>query len=572
MDWTKEPPKKSELSSGDWMSAPPTEMELQAPSPIERSDKNTGKSSALRGAAQGATFGFADEISGAAEALWEKAKGDPALFGRLYEKYRDESRAEFKRAKEENPKSFLAGEVTGAIGTALVPGLGGASAAKLAGIGAATGLGNSEAEDVEGIAIDTAIGGAAGLALGKAGEYAGKALTKVGHKVGEKTGEWANKAAARALGAERGTIKKIGQDRVMDAGEYALKNKLLSPLTNVDDIITKNESAKAGAMAARKAAYDKIDDAGASTFNPLEVATEVEKKVLGGKNLAYDDVKELSKVLEPQLSNILSRGDGNISMATAQELVESLGKKAKFDASRSTVQNQVAKDVYHIVRDAINKSASEGSEKVKVSGIKSAIEGANKQYSLGKVAGDLLKNKQAREQGNNFIGLTDIITGSGALGYGGMTGDWETAAALVVAKKTLQKYGAQNAALGLDKISKILLKSPQLADLANRNPIAFRAVVQSATGKSSMSEAFSKVAGNDKPKEPRGEAKWIRDGYRKIEEHAKNSGSIIPKSEELLNNPKAKKLLMSASDLKPGSKAMNQIYEELNKLKPQGEE
>ena len=41
--------------------------------------------------------------------------------------------------------------------------------------------------------------------------------------------------------------------------------------------------------------------------------------------------------------NILSRGDGNISMESAQELVSNLGKKAKFDASRSTESNDLAK-------------------------------------------------------------------------------------------------------------------------------------------------------------------------------------------------------------------------------------
>ena len=136
--------------------------------------------SGLRGLAQGASFGFADELTGGAEALWEAAKGDPATFGELYKRARDESRANYKTAEETNPKSYMAGQVGGAVGTALVPGLGGAGIAKLAAQGAAQGLGSSEADllegDLAGAARDTAIGGSIGAATGAIGKGISNAL------------------------------------------------------------------------------------------------------------------------------------------------------------------------------------------------------------------------------------------------------------------------------------------------------------------------------------------------------------------------------------------------------------
>ena len=136
--------------------------------------------SGLRGLAQGASMGFADELTGGAEALWEAAKGDPRTFGELYKAKRDESRANYETAEKANPKTYMAGQVGGAIGTALVPGLGQAGIGKLALQGAAQGLGSSEADltegDVSGALRDTAIGGAIGAATGVAGKGLQKLL------------------------------------------------------------------------------------------------------------------------------------------------------------------------------------------------------------------------------------------------------------------------------------------------------------------------------------------------------------------------------------------------------------
>ena len=65
--------------------------------------------SATRGAAQGATLGFADEIAGAGAAMWPG--------GQDYTEARDESRERFDAARAANPKTFLAGELLGGATT-----------------------------------------------------------------------------------------------------------------------------------------------------------------------------------------------------------------------------------------------------------------------------------------------------------------------------------------------------------------------------------------------------------------------------------------------------------------------
>ena len=64
----------------------------------------------LRGAAQGLTFGMADEIGARAESL---------LTGKPYEKALSESRAEYKAGEQEYPITSAVGEVAGGIGQAV---------------------------------------------------------------------------------------------------------------------------------------------------------------------------------------------------------------------------------------------------------------------------------------------------------------------------------------------------------------------------------------------------------------------------------------------------------------------
>jgi hypothetical protein len=184
------PPTEAELSAVD-MFAPPTELELLLePEGVSQTE------SALRGAAQEATFGLADELTGIAETGLETVKGNVPLSAsellKSYQKLRDESRAAYKSAEEANPASYLGGQLVGGIAPAFVTG-GTSVAAKLAAgaakpalaslikqgavsglkYGAAQGVGKSEAEVAEGefgklgkdIAAESILGGAAGAAM-----------------------------------------------------------------------------------------------------------------------------------------------------------------------------------------------------------------------------------------------------------------------------------------------------------------------------------------------------------------------------------------------------------------------
>lgn len=100
--------------------------------------------SGLRGAGQGVSMGFGDEITGGVQALGDVAFGDTKLsdIERVYSEFRDIQRAKNKAAQEANPWTYGGSELGGGIASAFIPGLNiakGATLARTAGIGALTG-------------------------------------------------------------------------------------------------------------------------------------------------------------------------------------------------------------------------------------------------------------------------------------------------------------------------------------------------------------------------------------------------------------------------------------------------
>jgi hypothetical protein len=181
--------------------------------------------SGVRGAAQTASLGFADEITAGVLAVKAKASGDPRPFEEIYRSERDDSRKKYQAAQEANPNAYMAGEGAGIVGSMLVPGLGELGAAKTLGgavvggaaLGAAQGLGSSEADltkgDFGGAAIDTGLGALVGGAAGAVGHGVGKVVDRVAGR--------AEQGAARAV-ADQEAIQaaKVDQDIASKLGKY----------------------------------------------------------------------------------------------------------------------------------------------------------------------------------------------------------------------------------------------------------------------------------------------------------------------------------------------------------------
>ena len=162
----------------------------------------TQPEAAIAGAGQGATFGFGDEIisgittpfiygaSKLAEQLGYDTKGlaDKSL-KEIYQMEQDKSQKDLNLAKESYPKTFLSGEIAGAIGTGkaamgvkklqnLPKKLSVAGAG--AGAGALYGAGTAEqGEKIKGAGVGVVTGAVGGVVGQKAINVAGKTIQKI---------------------------------------------------------------------------------------------------------------------------------------------------------------------------------------------------------------------------------------------------------------------------------------------------------------------------------------------------------------------------------------------------------
>lgn len=156
---------------------------------VKSPDRYTAMESGIEGARQGATLGFADELTAAlgAGADW-LFHDEPFLKG--YESLRDAYRQESQQKQQEHPGAYMTGQVVGALPSAIATGgLMGTTAKGAAMIGGAegglAGAGYSEAENVGDLATDIAKGAGTGAALGAVGQKAIDAVSGLARAPGK---------------------------------------------------------------------------------------------------------------------------------------------------------------------------------------------------------------------------------------------------------------------------------------------------------------------------------------------------------------------------------------------------
>lgn len=475
MAWNDEPPKDYELESNDWTKEPPTDAELNS-KPL---------TAGLEGFGQGATFGYLNELQAATE---------PAMFGLANlltgqdvksEGDYDQRRAEYenrrKQLAEENPKSMMAGNVAGALATGIAssPLTAAKGATALARVGQQAAIGGAQGflqdTDSQGLdGVERLKNAGFGVLTGGVAQGLGEGipLAKAALSRGAKRG--AENMAARALGAERGTIKKLGADKVKAIGRQALDEGVITPFSGVDDLIEKNLAVKSAGGSKMGEVYDAIDEAGASKFNPLESAAEIDEKIGGFYRSPIN--KAETNQLENTLESVLVRGDKPISIKEAQKLKEELGKVANWKNNLNiTDKERMARDAYGVISKNIDDAVDAGANSLNKGDLLETLQAGKKQFGLASGAEELLTNKKAREEGNKILGLTDwsLLGGGGAAtAVTGGAAAIPTVAALAT-KKFAEKYGANISALTLDKVSKALMKDPKWLKIATDNPNVF---------------------------------------------------------------------------------------------------
>jgi len=209
------PPTELELSNDD-LFAPPSELELaqedEAPSTLE---------TVARGAGQGATMGFLDELMAALKASGgaspsqvvadpKKAMQKEREMMKSYEQELAKEREATAKVREDSPWLYGGSEVLGGLVTGGIGAVGnlakgatlGTKVARGAAQGAVqgglSGAGYSEAQDVGELAQDVAIGTGIGTVAGGGLPVAGRGVSKVTSKLTEGAKDLAEKAPTLA--------------------------------------------------------------------------------------------------------------------------------------------------------------------------------------------------------------------------------------------------------------------------------------------------------------------------------------------------------------------------------------
>jgi len=190
----EEPLKLSELKEEEVKEVPTTlslsSLSEEEITPIEEAPEKPmrGIEALVRGAAQGITFNFADEIEASLKSLAP---------GETYDDVIEKVRAKYEAARKQQPGAFTAGAIGGGIASAFVPVVGPATTlakgaglakatAQAAGLGAVAGVGEAkDITDVKEVSKEAAtgalIGAAAAPVLAGAAKIGGYVFKKAGN-------------------------------------------------------------------------------------------------------------------------------------------------------------------------------------------------------------------------------------------------------------------------------------------------------------------------------------------------------------------------------------------------------
>ncbi|AAK94392.1 virion structural protein [Myxococcus phage Mx8] len=360
------------------------------PSPTARRQIGRTRAGAL-GFAQGGTLGFADEIGGligrtfvpessvrlgeaarplATDTPEERAAKVEARASQLnpssYELVRDAVRNEADEAREQQPGAFITGQVLGGLATAPVtPGAGAASLGQLvrtgAVMGAASGLGDSNADlsrgEYDRAILDTALGGATGAAGGAVGYGVGQAAPVVA------------RVLQRAL---RNTAQSTGR-RVLTSGADQLSKRAELPAEVVQEALDTGAIVPWGTTAG---AFKRLESAAADTGDVYgAIVEDLAKEGVVGPNARglMDELLAEAKKLDltemnpalPQeyrtVANKLSdmselaeaRGlapTNRFALSQIEDIKRSLQDKAQYGRYEETPLNKVRKGIAATVR------------------------------------------------------------------------------------------------------------------------------------------------------------------------------------------------------------------------------
>ncbi len=459
----------------------------------------SGLESFGRGARQGSTLGFGDEMGGGVQAFLAKMANmapegsmewagisndfDHDVKG-VYKHARNAERHGDEAAKKDHSNWYLGGELAGAMAIPVpggpVAGFSKAAIAKTmaqgALMGAGYGLGSSNADllkgNLRGAAKDTALGGvlgAGGGALGKGVEALGTNLVgplfkKAGGGVKNWLEETAAERALKAAGYINKDIKPLARrdlGLLHERGRDLLDLGVIRPGRKVDDVASRL-SEKYGEVAdSMEQLLSKADSSGhsfdlrptlsrakAEILDPLTVNGAIDPAVTS-------EASEISKLLG-EYADLAAPNSGGIKFKDANAIKSRLQGQLHWGnpfSDASPNKEKYLKQLQHILLDEVDSQIDGAAGKP----VGDAFRQAKQKYGAIVEALDKAKQGVAREVGNNAVSsfdyLFNTLGGAGGISSGSPYPLLATAG-LTAAKNLAKDRGSSLTAVAANKLSK----------------------------------------------------------------------------------------------------------------------
>lgn len=402
---------------------------------------------------------------------------------------------------------------------------------------------NERAENAEkGTAIGATIGGAIPVIT--------KGISSGAAAASDKLKALAEKSAVNATGA----TGKQAIEFADDAGRQLLDRKIVRFGDSQEKIAERASTA-----------VDEVNNQIDSTLSKLQKdgVTVDRNDIYNTVRAAINKLKsnesqaDVAKALENHLNSVIDAADNGgtkIGVADAEVIKRGFNKIAKNWADPSA--GQAGKTMYQTYRNAVEDAATKADPET----AKTFID-AKKSFGVLSPVMDAAERRAATTAQSPAGGLADVAAaGAGAAG-GGPVG----AILAPLARRVIAPRVASSVAVSADAAADILRKIPQFAEMESSRPAAFQAfATQLATPTETTAPALMKAASNPPKK---GEEKWATDGFAKLIEHTSDPEKIQQlqeMKEKLMKDSRSRRLLISASDLKPGSKAMQNLMDQID--------
>lgn len=364
------------------------QKEMAASAPVKESIPATEEESStisdfVEGAKQGATFGFADELSAALDVLRGKAPEDSKSLLDAYRALQKAKEAEYEKVKKRSGKAALAGELAGGIFFP-IPGAAAGGLAKASGItgalkkigtgerlaehvgtgvsmGGLSGLGFSKGaleEDpstvFEDVAAGSITGGAISGLLGKASDFVNNSVKKVK--------DFATSRAAKAAyelesGTRAGYEGPVSLQEAPNISPFAPRSGSQEIVKAADDLIKEEVEHVVGLQKAAKEELGKFiqkngDDVFADSIIGKDKVSQIGDIAQEKAHKKALEVIEKSKKLQSMFSELKEKGKDDID--AVHSLVQENKKLAYIFGD--TYNRAVTNTERSLIRDVLNKT------------------------------------------------------------------------------------------------------------------------------------------------------------------------------------------------------------------------